>query len=165
MKSHYAEGIQLSEVRMRLSCEKASVLALTLTIACHDSTAPSPRDSYLLESVNGQPVPTVIRAGGGDTTTLFWATLTLDAAGKAEIVAATRRVSTSAPPREATDIARYSYRVFGDSIAFDYSPPCPPNALCVRPPYGKITGLTVNLFLGANPAASYIYRLAPWINE
>ena len=146
---------------MRLSCQKALVLTTVVIAACQESTTtPSPRDLYVLETVNGQPVPTIINAGGGDTTTLFSAQLTLDEAGKAEIRAHTRHVSTYAPPREATDIYRYTYRVLGDSIAFDYSPPCPPNALCPIPPYGRITGTTVDLFIGGSLGARYLYRLA-----
>jgi hypothetical protein len=149
---------------MHLSCQKGFFLFAALTIACHESTTAASRDLYLLETVNGQPVPAIVNASATDTTTLLGAQLTLDAAGKAEIRAQTRHVSTYAPPRVATDVSRYSYRILGDSIAFDFSPPCPPNALCARPPYGKLIGSTVNLFLAGNPDASYIYRLAPGLD-
>ena len=151
---------------MRLSCLKALLPVVALTTACHEATAPPAPGLYVLETFNNQPLPTVINAGGGDTITLFWATLTLDGTANAMIVAHSRQVDPTSPPREATDTARYSYRIVGDSIAFDYSPPCPINALCVMPPYGKVTSSTVTLFLGGSPGArpTYFYRLTPGLN-
>jgi hypothetical protein len=146
---------------MRLFRQKALLLVGVLTTACHDTTSPPTQPGfYSLESFNNQPLPIVVYAGGGDTITLFSAILVLDGAAHAMIATHSRQVHPSLPPRDATDTARYTYRVVGDSIAFDYSPPCPPNALCVAPPYGKSTSTTLTLnsgFIGIN--ANYLYRL------
>lgn len=150
---------------MHLPRQKCLLLIGVMTTACHEATAPpapAPAIEYMLESFNTQPLPAVINAAGGDTTTLFSATLFLGRASNAMIVAHSRQVHPTLPPRDATDTVRYSYVIVGDSIAFDYSPPCPPNALCVMPPYGKVTSLTVTLFYsGGSPGArpTYIYRM------
>lgn len=146
---------------MRLSRQKALLLIGALTTACHDTTAP-PTGFYRLESFNNQTLPAVINAGSGDTTTLFSGFLVLDGAANAMIATHSRQVHPSIPPRDATDTARYTYRVVGDSIAFDYSPPCPINALCVGPPYAKSTSTTLTLFYFSIPGTAkptYLYRL------
>jgi hypothetical protein len=147
---------------MRLFCLKALLPVAALTMACHE-TMMMPMvavRSFGLESVDNQPVPAVVYASGGDTTTLYWASLTLYEGGTADIAAHTRQVHPTLPPREATDISHYSYRIIGDSLAFDYSPPCPSNAQCVMPPFGKFTsGTTVTLFYGdIGRRAAYNYR-------
>jgi len=147
---------------MRLSCQKAFILVVALTAACHESTSPpAVLRSFVLESVDTQPVPVVIHASGGDTTTLYWASLRMYEGGTAEIAAHSRQVHATLPTREATDISHYSYRIIGDSISFDYSPPCPPYALCVAPPFGKFTSSsTATLFYygGVGRQAAYLYR-------
>jgi hypothetical protein len=146
---------------MHLPCQKAFVLIAVLTTACHETTSPLTEPGfYTLESFNNQPLPTFTYASGGDTTTLFSAILVLDGASNAMIATHSRQVDPGLPPRDATDTVRYTYRVVGDSIAFDYSPPCPPNALCVAPPYGKSTSTTLTLYSGFTGAyAVYLYRL------
>ena len=146
---------------MRLFRQKALLLVGVLTTACHETTSPPTQPGlYSLESFNNQPLPTFLNAGGGDTTTIFSAILVLDGAANAMIATHSRQVHPNTPPRDATDIVRYTYRVVGDSVAFDYSPPCPPNALCVAPPYGKSTSTTLTLYSGYTGAnATYLYRL------
>lgn len=148
---------------MLFSCQKALLLVAVSTVACHDSTAPpvSILGSYALLSINGQGLPAIIQSGGGDTTRVFWSILTLDGAGNATIDEKTRRTRLNQPATEAIATSRYSYRVIGDSIAFDYSPPCPPNALCVGPPGGKLSGSTLTLSYSGNPPPRppSIYRL------
>lgn len=147
---------------MSLSCQKAFVLVVALTAACHESTSPpAVLRSLVLESVDNQPVPVVIHASGQDTTTLYWASLTLYEGGTADIVAHSRQVHATLPPREATDTAHYSYRIIGDSLALDY--PCRDTATCVAPPFGKFTtGTTVTLYYYDNfnlgHLISYQYR-------
>ena len=147
---------------MRLSCQKAFVLVVALTAACHESTSPRVvLRAFVLESVDTQPVPVVIHASGGDTTLLHWASLTLYEGGTADLAAHTRQVHPNLPSREATDIAHYSYRIIGDSLALDY--PCPDIASCVAPPFGKFTsGTTVTLYyydyVEIGRLVPYLYR-------
>ena len=147
---------------MRLSRQKAFILVAAFTVACHETTSPpAVLRSFVLESVDNQPVPVVTYASGGDTTTLYWASLTLYEGGTADIATHTRQVRSTLQPREATDIAHYSYLIVGDDITFDYS--CPPNALCAMPPSAKITSSsTVTLFYGdLGRGVMYHYRLSP----
>jgi hypothetical protein len=146
---------------MRLLSLKALLPVVAFTMACHE-TMMMPlvvSRSFGLESVDNQPVPAVIFASGGDTTTLYWASLTLYEGGTADIATRTRQVHLTLPPREASDVSHFSYRVVGDDIVFDYS--CPPNALCAMPPSGKITSSsTVTIFYGdLGRAVMYHYRL------
>ena|ERR1700674_5195924 len=146
---------------MRLFRQKALLFVGVLTTACHETTSPPTQPAlYSLESFNNQPLPTFLNAGGGDTITIISATLVLDGAANAMIATHSRQVHPNTPLRDATDIVRYTYRVMGDSVAFDYSPPCPPNAQCVAPPYGKSTSTTLTLYSGYTGAsATYLYRL------
>jgi hypothetical protein len=112
---------------------------------------------YLLESFNNRSLPTVIVAGPSDTITLVGATLALDGMASAVLVAHSREVHPQLPRRDVIDTARYSYRIVGDSIAFDYSPKCPLDGLCALPPYGIVTSSTVTLFDGLDPKSRYTY--------
>lgn len=138
---------------MRLSCQKAFIIALTLTMACHESTAPPIAKGYILESINNQPLPANIQAEGGDTITVIASSLGLDGAGKAQLFEHIRYVHPNSPPGEAIYTTGYSYsisgsRILGPTIVFDYSPPCPPNALCAEPPVGRFVGSKLILTWG-----------------
>ena len=145
---------------MRLSCMKALLLIGALTTACHETTAP-PKEpgTYSLESFNNQPLPAVVSAGGLDTTLLVSATLFLDGAANATVIAHSREVHPSTPPRDAIDTTLFTYRVVGDSIAFSYR--CPYDGLCPLRPFGKTTSSTLTLYYGGSPQAGavYFYRL------
>ena len=144
---------------MRLSCQKAFILVVIFTMACHETTSPpAVLRSFVLESVNTQPVPVVIQASGGDTTLLYWASLTLYEGGTADVAAHTRQVHATLPPRETTDTVHYSYRIIGDSLALDQ--PCLDTAMCAGPPFGKFTNATtVTLYYGfIGHLVTYFYR-------
>jgi hypothetical protein len=112
---------------------------------------------YLLETFNNRPLPIVLAAGARDTITLVGATLALDGTASAVVVVHSREVHPDLPARDVIDTTWYSYRILGDSIAFDYSPKCPPDGLCAPPPYGKVTSSTVTLFEGVDPNSRYAY--------
>jgi len=61
---------------------------------------------------------------------------------------------------DVTYTTTYTYKITGDQIQFDFSPPCPPNALCVEPPKGTITesGLSLARY-GAYSGIVYNFRL------
>jgi hypothetical protein len=147
---------------MRLSRQKAFIFVAAFTVACHETTSPpAVLRSFVLESVESQPVPVVIHASGADTTWLYSASLALYEGGTADIAARTRQVHATLPPREATDTAHYLYRIIGDSLALDY--PCRDTATCVAPPFGKFTtGTTVTLYYYDNfnigHFVTYLYR-------
>lgn len=82
---------------------KALLLIGALTTACNQATAPKEPGTYSLESFNNQTLPAVVSAGGLDTTTLVSATLFLDGAANATVIAHSREVHPSTPPRDAVD--------------------------------------------------------------
>jgi hypothetical protein len=153
---------------MPLSCRKALVLAVVLTAACREVTAPPIIGSFSLASINGHPLPAHIQAQGGDTITVLSSSLTLDAAGKARIFEHIRYVHPNSPPGESIYTSVYDYEITGDptagqTVTFTYSPPCPPNALCIAPPVGTLVGsiltLTYGEYPGARPPSVYWSRL------
>ena len=145
---------------MRLFGQKAFVLVLALTMACHDTTAPPTQSArlYVLESVNRQPVP--VNLGGSRS--VLWATLTLDVAGNAITVDHIKSVFQN-NSSENTYSVRREYRVRGDSIEIGSFKPCPPGALCIANTVGVIADSTVALTIGYNPYPTnpivYLYRL------
>jgi len=147
---------------MRLSCQKLLVLGLGLTIGCHDSTAPAAPASklYVLQSVNGQPVP--VNTGG--STSIVWATLTLDAIGNATTVDH-RQTIFQGTPSENTTAIRHQYRIHGDSIEIGSFSPCPPGAACISNTLGVIAdssiALTVSYIIYPTQPIIYFYRLVP----
>jgi len=149
---------------MRLSRQKAFIL-VALTMACSQTAAPPTSGSYVLESINGQPIPANIQAEPGDTITVLSSSLTLDGFGRAQLSEHIRYVHPNSPPGEQTYTTQYSYsitgsRIVGQTIVFDYSPPCPPNALCAAPPEGRFSGFKLILTYGRTPGSRppSIYR-------
>lgn len=148
---------------MRLSRRKCFPAVLTILLACDDGTAPPAiLGTYVLESIGGQPLPVTVPTGTGYATTVFWSTLNLDASEHAVLTERSRLASPGDPGTEKVYTQRYSYRVTGASIAFEYSPPCPPNALCVAPPTGKLDGSTLILSYGqfTHSRPPSLYRVA-----
>jgi hypothetical protein len=143
---------------MRLSCQKAFILVAASTMGCTQTAAPPISGSYVLESINGQPLPANIQAEAGDTIAVLSSSLNLDGLGRAQLSEHIRYVHPNSPPGDVTYTQGYSYRiegsrVIGQSIVFDYSPPCPPNALCVAPPQGRFSGFKLILTYGSTPGS------------
>jgi hypothetical protein len=140
---------------VRLSCQKSFLFAAALTLGCHESTAPpgAIEGAYLLEAIDGRALPANIVARQGDTITVLWSTLNLDGVGNAVLVERLRIVHPNAPAFQQTQTTGYTYSVtgdmpFGHDVTFVYSPPCPPNALCVEPPTARVLGSTLILSYG-----------------
>ena len=148
---------------MRLSCQKAFLPVVALTMACHESTAPPRTVSglYVLESVNGRPLPTFVYSGQADTTFILSATLTLDGAGNAVRTEHWRYVYPPNRTDEATTTFLREYRIIGDIITVGSFTPCGINALCEGNKVGKLTSTTLTLAYENPTAPTYLYRLAP----
>ena len=140
-----------------------SALVLLPAVACSDSTAPPARVTavYVLETIGGQPLPTTVSTHIGGTTTVFWSTLSLDAAGKATIVEH-RRNQVGSSQQEQTSARRTDYNLTGTSITvgppcLDDTPDCYPHRI------GQITETTLTLSapLGEPHSIVYSYRIAP----
>jgi hypothetical protein len=145
---------------MKLS--RWNCLALVVVpLACHEEkvTAPpaDPAGLYLLALVGGQLPPTTIRATPGDTTTVVFSVMTLTPPGTASVSDRIRLVHTGSEPTIFDQNYRYSYRIIGDSIAFDHSPPCGPAQLCIVPPGARIVGEQLLLTFGDRPPFLYVH--------
>jgi len=138
---------------MSISRLKILPLFFLLPLACGDfGTAPPPSSGdYFLESVDGRPLPATIHSGEGYSTIVLWSTLSFDATGHAVLVERMRHTSPNEPAYESTNSTDYSYQITGDQIAFNYSPPCPPNALCVGPPTGTRGTSSLTLSWSGSP--------------
>jgi len=116
---------------------------------------------YILESIGGQPLPATFSARSGETTTVFWATLNLDAAGNASL-AERRRREYSSFQHERTNSWLTDYEINGENITI--GPPCSndPLADCFPKRFGQIRDSTLTLLgeLGEPPTLVYEYRLA-----
>ena len=139
------------------------VLAATLaTLGCHDTTAPAGITRiYVLESVNGNPLPTITSAGAGDTVTALWATLTLTPDGQAVMVDHLREAYLAYPPEERTLASQYQNTIAGDSITVGFFGTC--LDLCISNQVGSIADSSVSLIEGYNPypvpSVIRLYRL------
>jgi hypothetical protein len=148
---------------MRLSCQKAFVLVVALTMACHETTAPPTRVTalYVLQSIGGEPLPAVFSSRSGETATVFWATLNLDAAGNAAM-AEHRRRESSTLQQEGTNTRLTDYDIVGETITI--GPPCPHDPLvdCFPKRVGQIKDsiLTLSGELGEPHTLVYEYHLA-----
>lgn len=148
---------------MRLVRPIAVALVSVLAAGCSDATAPPTRITalYLLDSIDGQPLPATFAVNPIETATVSWGTLNLDAEGNATLVE--RRRSEFATSQHERTIARITdYEISGETIMV--GPPClhDPLADCYPKRVGQIKGSTLTLSGEVNEPHSivYLYRLA-----
>ena len=146
---------------MRFPRLPGSTLIMLLAASCSDSTAPTRVTAlYVLESVDGQPLPTSFSPRPGETVTVLWETVNLDATGNATTVER-RRTETSTVQHERTSAKITDYEIIGERI--EIGPPCSldPRVDCVPKRIGQITPSTLTLSgdLGAPHGQLYLYRL------
>jgi hypothetical protein len=101
---------------------------------------------YVLQSVNGQPLPYDVFASGGDTTAVLNETITLRDDGTATRAQTIRTVSNGGPGTLSTSVGHYTYTVSGTEIVLQYS--CPGGAMCIAAPRGTITDVELALLVG-----------------
>ena len=135
---------------MHLFSEKVAVLLIASSIACHEATGPIDgpvSGRYVLETIDGRPLPTfiaVIPAGG---TTVFSSSVTLDKAGKAVIIEH-RHSDFLGENREWTDTSTFDYRIHDGLIEIGSFSSCPINTECAPSRTGTISGAELNLVFG-----------------
>ena len=135
------------EVLMRLSRQKALLLALVSSIACHSTTDPATVSAFfVLKTINGRPLPTYLAATPGPTATIIYSALTLDNAGKAVMTEHRQDLLQG----DATYTNTFDYRIQGDQIEIGSFEPCPINANCVANRIGTISRGHLSLVI--NPA-------------
>lgn len=140
---------------MNLLRKIAVVATVSFGIGCHDvSGPPALPANYMLVSVNGNPLPTVITPFP-EAPTVLDGTLFLDGAGNA-LVREHQHVMIA--PGDVTYATKYTYTIDGDKIQFHID--CPPGALCAMPPVGRFaeSHLFVDMGAGGNPLV-YDYQL------
>ncbi len=148
---------------MSLPRSFGAAFIMLLAAGCGDSTAPPTRltASYVLESINGQALPASFSPRAGETATVFWETISLDATGNATSVQR-RRTETATVQHELTNAKITDYEIDGESI--EIGPPCSldPRADCAPKRVGQITPSTLTLSgeLGDPHGLVYLYRLA-----
>ena len=147
---------------MRLSCQKAFLVLLVSTIGCHNTTAPERISAgFVLQSVNGQPLPAVLFSDATRTLTVVSSILTLTMDGHA-FIGESYRQDSQGIVTQPTFVATLDYRLHGDQIEIGSFTPCPPNALCAANATGTLANgtLTLNNPLPA-PNKIYFYRTGP----
>jgi hypothetical protein len=129
---------------MRLFCQKALLLVLASTVACHDSsTAPVPVPSYfVLKAINGRQLPTYFVSQSNIT--ILSASLGLDGAGKAKM-SEIRREIVQGIPSETLYTSTYDYRINGDQIEIGTFGPCNDVMICAGNLIGTITNGVLSL--------------------
>jgi hypothetical protein len=122
---------------MRLTRWNAFVLLAVSLAACSDSTGPRTVSAeFVLTDIDGRPLPTYIAPTPGLTPTVVSGLLSLTESGEAVITE--HRIEWNGA--EVTYIAHYAYEIRDNQIQFLMLQPCPPNANCIAPPKGTITG-------------------------
>jgi hypothetical protein len=135
------------------------LLALALVIlGCESATAPVPnqRRLYVLADVDGQPLPAVMGSQVGDTDTVLWATVTLDAAGHAVLMKRYRHAYLAYPPDTSTSVSEMNYLAAGDSITVGFFGPC--MDLCAPNLVGQLTDSVLTLTYDVTPRFDPLYR-------
>jgi hypothetical protein len=115
----------------------------------------------MLVTIDGQPLPAVLNAGQSDTTRILWATISLDADGKAYTADHWRRVYPPNQTEEATLSLEQEYRISGDNITVGSFTPCRDTAACIGNKTGRITDSTLTLSFTDSGAPVYFYELMP----
>ncbi len=136
---------------MRLSCQKVSLLVFASAIACHNATGPSTISAhFVLQSINGRPLPTYLAATPGPTATIISSSLTLDETGKAVIVEHRDDMFVG----ERTYTSTTSYTIRGLQIEI-FAEPCLAyvGANCAENRVGKILNDRLNLII--NPSSDF----------
>lgn len=147
---------------MRLSRWTLSFLASASILACRDTTAPERIFAgFVLQSVNGQPLPAVLFSDPTRTLTVVSSILTLTIDGRAFIGESYTQDSQGIVTHP-TFTATLDYRLHGDQIEIGSFTPCPPNALCAANATGTLLNgtLILNNPLPA-PTKVYLYRTGP----
>jgi hypothetical protein len=129
---------------MRLSCQKALLLVLCSTIACHESTAPPiPVPAYfVLKAINGRQLPTLFSFGS--SITILSASLGLDGAGKAKMTELRREI-VQGVPSETLYTSTFDYRIQGDQIEIGSFQICVDVYLCAANLKGTIANGVLSL--------------------
>jgi len=142
---------------MRLVCQKAFLLALVVTLACHDgSTAPPVVVvGFALVNINGRPLPTFV-SPIPEAPSITSGSLVLYASGRAVMTEQKRDLVNG----DFTVTTTLGYTIIGDKIAIFCLAPPPGAATCIAGYAGTISGL--NLSLTIDPRQPLVYNYSSY---
>lgn len=134
--------------RSRISLVIPSLLALLAAGCDSDPVAPGKvAAEYVLESVNGGPLPAEKFDNGTFSFILLSETLRLeeDGSGIQESVHQTDFADPTKPDHRSDSLFRLTYRLLGDRLEVSFY--CPPEAICIMGPHliGRMDGATLVL--------------------
>jgi len=141
---------------MRLSCQKALLLAVITTIACDTATtAPSlPSTHYQLRAINGRQLPTYLASSPGSTATILSSELFLSTTGKAIMIEHRQDIVLG----EGSYTNTFDYRINGNQIEIGSFEPCPINANCAANRAGTFSSAGLSLVINPGPDALIVYE-------
>jgi hypothetical protein len=147
---------------MRLSRRTLGFIAFPLALACRDTTAPQRISAgFVLQSINGQPLPAVLFSDATSTRTVVSSILTLTMDGHA-FIGESYRDDFQGIVTMPTFTATFDYRLHGDQIEIGSFTPCPFGSFCLPNATGTLSNgtLTLNKPLPA-PNKIYLYTTGP----
>lgn len=146
---------------MNLNCQTGFLILAATTIACSEPLTPSSVSGfYVLESVNGQPLPAILSPIPEATISVIYGTVTLMSDANAFTVERRREVRQNVPS-ERTYTSNLRFVLDGNRIGFIID--CPPNANCISIE-GLISGSSLEVAYGGFASPNrivYAYRLEP----
>ena len=145
---------------MRISRSIALGVIGLVSVGCSDTTSPRPASGYyVLESVNGQPLPAVIGPIPEESISVLFGYLALDDDSDNALTVELRRELDQNVPRETHYTSTFNYEIEGNTI--ELFPHCDETAFCGSID-GVISGDTVSLTIALTSQMSftYVYRRA-----
>jgi hypothetical protein len=136
-----------------MACQKVFLLALVVTLACHDgSTAPPVFASFTLVNINGRPLPTFV-SPIPEEPSITSGSLVLYGTGTAVMTEHKRDLVKG----DFIVTTTLGYRITGDEIDTFCLAPSPGAATCIAGFKGTISGLNLSLTIDPNQPLVYNY--------
>jgi hypothetical protein len=138
---------------MRLVCQKAFLLALVVTLACHDASGPLPiPPDFVLANINGRALPTFV-SPIPEAPTILAGYVHFDASGRVALTEHQRDIAHV----ETIVTNTLDYRVNGDKIELGCFRPYPANIVCASGYTGTISENALSLTRTSNTPVTFNY--------
>ena len=138
---------------MRLACQKAFLLALVVTLACHDGpTSPPVFAAFTLVNINGRSLPTFV-SPIPEAPSITSGSLVLDESGRA-VMTEHKRDPVNGDFVVTTTLG---YRITGDKLEIFCLPSTRGQVACLASFTGTMSGLDLSLTIDPNQPLVYNY--------
>jgi hypothetical protein len=138
---------------MQLACQKAFLLALVVTLGCHEaSTAPPVFASFTLVNINGRPLATFV-SPIPEAPSITSGSLVLYESGRAVMT----EHKHDQVKGDFTVTTTLGYQITGDKIETFCLAPSPGAAACIAGFAGTISGLHLSLTIDPSQPLVYNY--------